>query len=423
MANVVDALTEIGNLKTMYTDEAIANMTKAEAQFKASLTKSSETIGGAGLEKPIIIKTNNNGQSTGTSPGPIRPAGVLTSIPSRVYLSRYNHPVTIDNILQYIAADKKETYMPSIVRYLELTLAAAAEYEERELFGTGSGIIASIPTGAASATQTMGITSYNILNMLIGSDVDIYSSAFVYKGTRNVSSVNYETGAVVFDSSITTANNDVITRAGVVPSTTPPSSMSPATGVMMEMTGIRAIIGNASDAATVQGISRAAYAQLQAQVLDKAGGSLVLNDIKRMDDRVSKIPGGKANGVTRYFARHELGRKLAEQFLPLQRYGNTPEGLKGGVDIETVPLFNKNLELFRLAPPGRFYGIDDSTIKYGQTKPLGWQTTRDGNQWVSQAVPGGSDTQSSVLTRAGNLITDNIGATSFVIKNVLEDSF
>jgi len=269
----------------------------------------------------------------------------------------------------------------------------------------------------------MDLTAYNILNLPVSADVDIYSSAFVYKYTKNVVGIAYDTGVVTFDSSFTSANGDVITRAGVVPSTTPPSSMSPATGVMMEMTGIRAIIGNASDAATVQGIARGTYTQLQAQVLDKAGGSLVLNDIKRMDDRVAKIPGGKSGGVTRYFARHELGRKLAEQFLPLQRYGNSPEGLKGGVDIETVPLFNKNLELFRLAPPGRFYGIDDSAISYSQTKPLGWQTTKDGMQWVSQAVPGGADTQSSVLTRAGNLITNNIGATSFVIKNVLEDNF
>jgi len=76
-------------------------------------------------------------------------------------------------------------------------------------YGDGTGVVATVTTGVASATQTLDTTIY----LQGGEIVDFYDSTLVtYRGTtsRTILSVNRATKQIVLDASVTTTTNDVM---------------------------------------------------------------------------------------------------------------------------------------------------------------------------------------------------------------------
>lgn len=262
----------------------------------------------------------------------------------------------------------------------------------RQVYSNGDASIATIPTGAVSATQTISSAEpvdkgYLYPNMRV--DVGTLANPRASSDSNTISSVDGTT--VVFGTSFTSVNGDLIFR----------EDNANASSVSKELLGIPGLISTTNN--SVGGLNSAtAGNEFWRNIRDTAGGAISLSNLMIVANR-AKAAGAKPGDLLT-LTTDGLARRLFEsaEFKSNVRFVNENElaagftGLKfasGGAMI--------NLVTDRLAPWGRVYFIDKKHIKV--YSPGGWQfLDRDGLtiRWVSD-----KDAFQAVLFRYINLGT------------------
>lgn len=262
----------------------------------------------------------------------------------------------------------------------------------RQVYGDGTAAIATIPTGATSATQTISSAEpvdkgYLYPNMRV--DVGTLANPRASSDSNTISSVDGTT--VVFGTSFTSVNGDRIFR----------EDNANASSVSKELLGLQGLIATTNN--TVGGLNSAtAGNEFWRNIKDTAGGAISLSNLMIVANK-AKAAGAKPGDLLT-LTTDGLARRLFEtnEFKANVRFVNENElaagftGLKfasGGAMI--------NLVTDRLAPWGQVYFVDKKHIKV--FSPGGWQfLDRDGLtiRWVSD-----KDAFQAVLHRYINLGT------------------
>lgn len=229
---------------------------------------------------------------------------------------------------------------------LEDALNDAKDDQERQLFGDGSGKMATC--GVTTASNEVEVDDTR--NFAEGQIVDIVTAAsgVILAGGREIVLVNHKSNTITISGApVTTASTDIVTRAG---------------NFGLELTGLEAIFTPDN---TLYGIDRTKNTWFNPTVIDNVG---TISEVKIQEaiDEADRRAGGKVNLMaTTYGVR----RAYQELLLATKRTTDTMK-LKGGYD---VLLYNdKPLTVSKYAPEGVLYGLDMDTFKMYHIMDWNW---------------------------------------------------
>ena len=281
----------------------------------------------------------------------------------------------------------------------------------RQLYGDGTGAIASIPTGAAAnATQTLNSNESVQKGFLyIGMTVDMGTIAAPtarYSGLT-VSDVDPVNGTVTFSSAVTPTNGDFLFRAGNVV----------AAGPYEIDAGLQKIIATAAN--TVGTIDATATGNKFWDNLRDTSGTWTLDQLQTNWNKVNNA-GGMADQMVLVTTPGLVRRLFAtSDFKSNVRFVNS-QTLQGGFEKIAFSAGSGNIELIadRLAPYGKAHFVDKNHIRL--FSPADWDfLSRDGLtvRWVTDV-----DAFQAVLFRYVNLGTDRRN-TSLVMSGLTDTGF
>lgn len=282
----------------------------------------------------------------------------------------------------------------------------------RQLYGDGTGVIASIPTAAAAnATQTLNSDEalqkgFIYVGMVI--DIGTTGNPTATSTGRTVTDVDVANVQITLDATVTPTNGDKIFRSGG----------TIAAGTYEIDSGIQKLVATAAN--TVGNINAAtAGNRIWDNLRDTAGGAISLSNLMIDWNKVANA-GGKADEVVA-ITTPGLGRRLFEtsDFKSNVRFVNSTT-LRGG--FEQVS-FNAgtgtiNVMLDRLAPFGKVNVLHKKHFRL--FSPGDWDfLSRDGLtvRWVTDF-----DAFQAVLYRYANLGTDRRN-TSLVQSGLTDTGF
>lgn len=281
----------------------------------------------------------------------------------------------------------------------------------RQFYGDGTGAIATVPTGAASATQTLSSNEalqkgYLYPGMIV--DIGTAANPVSVAAAAVISGVNVSASTVTFSASVTTTNGCVISRAS-----------NNAANVTKEINaGLQALVAGAAN--TVGGIdaSQAANAYWD-NLRDTSGGAISLDNLMLNWNKVN-AGGGKATDTV-VLTTPGLTRRLfaTSDFKSNVRFVNS-ENMVGGFEKISFSSGSGQLTMIsdRLAPYGKVFFVDKDAIKV--YSPGQWDfLSRDGLtiRWVDSR-----DAFQAVLYRYVNLGT-NQRNTSLVMNGLTDTGF
>lgn len=261
----------------------------------------------------------------------------------------------------------------------------------RQAYGDGSGAIATISSGTASATQT--ITSAEPVDkgfLYANMRVDIGTAANPVASADSAVISSVSGTSVVFTASVSTTTSHVISREDNLD----------ASSVSHEINGLQKLVSDA--AATVGGINEAtAGNEFWANQRQAVGGAITLSDLLLNSNKVN-AKGAKSSDIV-LLTTPGIVRRLFEtaDFKSNVRFMDGGGTLKQGFDMIKFASGAGSYSMVadRLAPWGHVYFIDKDKIKV--FSPGGWDfLSRDGLtiRWVSD-----KDAFQAVLFRYMNL--------------------
>ena len=280
----------------------------------------------------------------------------------------------------------------------------------RQLYGDGTGAIATIPTGVASATQTLSSSEAIDKGFLyVGMLVDIGTSANPDAAQREISDLDSAASTVTFTATVTPSNGDKIFRRGNVADSS----------VVYEMdAGLSKLI--ATSANTVGNIdASAAGNRIWDNLRDTTGGAISLSNLMVNWNKAANA-GLKAD-QTSVLTTPGIVRRLFEtsDFKSNVRFVDSTT-LRGGFEAVTFNAGGGALKLVadRLHPWGRVNFVP--TKHFRLFSPADWDfLSRDGLtiRWVSDV-----DAFQAVLFRYANLGTDRRN-TSLVMSGITDTGY
>lgn len=259
-------------------------------------------------------------------------------------------------------------------------------------YGDGTGVIATITTGVASATQAVDTTIY----FQGGETIDIYDPTFTtYRGTaaRTVNSFSRSGLTITLDASVTTTTNDVIVRAS--PNST---SAAPNNDRNQALNGLEKIVDSTG---ALHGLNPATAGQAIWASTEIAAGGAVIGDnlIRQLLDGIG-FESGSDEEVCLVTTRGIRNR-----------YANTLTAFKRFNDAESVKLRGgfKALMFDDMSPivvddharKGRMYALNLSAMFWSQSSDWEWMD-EDGD--VLTKIPG-FDRYEAYLFKYANLGT------------------
>ena len=266
--------------------------------------------------------------------------------------------------------------------------------QARQYYGDGTGAIAQIPTGTASATQTL-TTAETILKgfVYIGMTVDVGTIAnpTVRSSGRTVTDVNPSTGAITLDQSVTTSNNDFIFRAGG----------TVAAGTYEVDAGLQKIL--ATSANSLGGLDASAAGNSVWQSLFDTSGTWTLDQLQTNWNKVANA-GASASDLVVMTTPGLVRRMFAtSDFKSNVRFVNSTT-LNGGFEEVSFSAGSGQIVIMadRLAPYGNAFFVDKQHIML--FSPADWDfLSRDGLtvRWVSNL-----DAFQAILFRYVNMGAD-----------------
>jgi hypothetical protein len=282
----------------------------------------------------------------------------------------------------------------------------------RQYYGEGTGVIATIPTGAASATQTL--SSAEALNkgfLYPGMIVDIGTLANPRASADSVeiSDVDPSASTVTFTGSVTTVNGDVISR----------EDNNAASSVTKEIdAGLQKLISTAAN--TVGGINAAsAGTRFWDNLRDTSGGAISLDNLM-LNWNKAHAAGAKSSEIVALTTPGVVRRLFAtSDFKSNVRFVDKTD-LKGGFSSLAFNTGSGDVTLVadRLAPYGKVFFVHKKHIQV--FSPGDWDfLQRDGLtiRWVDNR-----DAYQAVLFRYVNL-GSNRRNTSLVMSGLTDTGF
>ena len=271
----------------------------------------------------------------------------------------------------------------------------------RQLYGTGDGVLATIPTAAsANATQTLG-SAENISKGLIyvGMHCDVGTLASpsartsgLTNGYATITDVDVSAGTVTFDQAITPTNGDSVFRAG----------STVASGTYEMDAGLQKLI--ATSANTVGNIdSSAAGNKIWQNLNDNVAGAISLDQLMIDWNKVNNA-GGRADQTVALTTPGLVRRLFAtSDFKSNVRFVNS-ETLRGGFEEISFNAGTGTITMNadRLHPWGKLHIVHKPHFRL--FSPGDWDfLSRDGLtiRWVTDY-----DAFQAVLFRYANLGTD-----------------
>lgn len=243
----------------------------------------------------------------------------------------------------------------------------------RQLYGDGTGVITTVTTGASSATQTVGDTTY------------LYPGRVIYFGTsaaaRTVSSVTSAT-VVVLTATISTTTGESVYHSGTQ-------------GGTAEMMGLRGIIDDGTYVSgTFQGLTRSSNTWFYANRIDNSGsGNVDLTlDILQSGMTAAEQDGGRPSII---LCNHSIRDAYREIVVSDKRYVNTMD-LDGGfkaLEYNGLPIVAD-----RQCQANTMYLLDERTMKLYVMKDV---------TFTPMQTVTGYDAIESYASFYGNLGADN----------------
>jgi len=263
----------------------------------------------------------------------------------------------------------------------------------RQVYGDGSGTIAIINPGVASATQTLADAEatekgYLYPNMTV--DIGTLANPVASATAKIISSVSGTT--LILTTSATTTTNDVVSRAG----------NNQVSSVSNEITGLQQLVAASNN--SVGGLNSAtAGNEYWRNIQDTAGGAISLQNLMILVNKVKAK--GAQPGNLQVISTDGIARRLFEtaEFKSNVRFVDNDRKLNAGFSEMSFAAGGASVRLAtdRLAPWGKVYFVDKKFIKV--FSPGGWSfLDRDGLtiRWVSD-----KDAFQAVLFRYMNLGT------------------
>lgn len=314
MAATMSTLQDV--LKNFYIGPIRENLNKATVLL-AQLKKSSKEVVGEQVILPLHFGRNWGVGARGTTG-----TGTLPTAQSQQYEKTTFTTKDVYGRIQIsgktIRATKTDqgAFLRAVTSETKGMVDDLGNEVNRELFGNGDGILATVTTGATSDTQTVSSTQYLEEGMLIDFQGGGDNLA------KEIKTINSET-SITLTASITTTTADTIRIAGV--------------GATDELNGLGLIVNNTG---TLEGINPSVNSIWKANVFGTDSTAVPLNedDMQQAQD-AAEIRGGKVDFiVTSFVGRRKYIALLAAQ----KRYTNPQVGkLKGGysyIDFNDIPL-------------------------------------------------------------------------------------
>lgn len=354
---VVDSI-----LKEIYEDK-VRDQLQSEMITLKRIEKTSEGItndvGGKYVVFPIRVK-RNHGIGARNENEALPPPRSQQYAPARIRLKYLYGTASLTGQTFELAEKNTQAFASALSQEMDGLTQTLKKDTNRQMYGSNSGILATIPTGAGPAnTQTVANTQY----LEVGMIVDVLSStgAAIKVEEAEITAINTTTLVVTFDKTFTTANNDIITRFRAFGK---------------EKTGFSQIISNTGALYDVDPATQPVWAST---VDSNSGVNRALSEglmIKMVDN--IRTQGGD---VTVMFTTLGVRRAYFNLLVQQRRYQGTQEfagGFKGlafSTDNGDIPLISD----FD-CQPNRMYFVNEKEIKLYEEGDWSFMN-RDGSRW------------------------------------------
>lgn len=355
--SVVDSI-----LKEIYEDR-IRDQLQSEMITLKRIEKTSEGItnevGGKYVTFPIRVK-RNHGVGARNENEALPPPRSQQYAPARIRLKYLYGTASLTGQTFELAEKNTQAFASSLSQEMDGLRQTLKKDTNRQMYGTNSGILAVIPTGAGPGTsQTVTSAQY----MEVGMIVDVLSStgAVVRVEEAEVLTVNLSTGVITFDKTFTTSNNDIITRFRAFGK---------------EKTGLSQIISNTGALYDIDPATQPVWAST---VNSNSGVNRALSEglmIKMVDD--IRTQGGE---VTVMFTTMGVRRAYFNLLVQQRRYSNT-QSFEGGFNGLAFATDNGDIPLISDfdCQPNRIYFVNEKELKLYEEGDWSFMN-RDGSNW------------------------------------------
>lgn len=355
----VDAL-----LKEVYgprIENQMQNETVAMKRIERTSDGVVETVGGKYVDFPIRV-ARNSGIGNRNELEALPTAGQQGYAEVHVGLKYAYGRVRFSSQVMTLAEKNYQAFASTMDNEMEFLKDDLAKDCNRQIYGDGTGLMATITDANATATHTVNNAQY--LN--IGDQVDIItiSTGVVTNSALTITDINGLTVTLSGATALTVANNQGIYRTG---------------NYGREVSGLNLIV---SATATLHGLAPASQRKWAATVNANGGTNRALSEglmIAQVD--AVRINGGRTSLIlTSLGVRRAYFNLLTQQ----RRYTDT-KNFAGGF---TGLAFNHGTEIPVVedpdAPPNTMWGLDEDKFKIYRTKEWHW-ADEDGNvlKWVT----------------------------------------
>jgi hypothetical protein len=335
-------------------------------------------------------------------------AGNQATAPAQVRLKYLYGSVMITGQTLRLASKDPQTFVAGIDLEMNGIKTDLSKDLNRQVFGDGTGAIATTSTAGASPTS-LTITS-GIQWLQVGELVDVYTPATLAADSApksgspvTVTGVDQAAGtATLAANSVTTAAGDVLVRTG---------------SANREWTGLKAIVNNTG---TLYAIDPVAYPIWKSVVDANAGTNRPLSESAMIRNvHAVRTNGGKVSLLVSSLGVQRAYWNLlvqARRFSNVKTFDGGYSGLTFTTDAGEVPMV-ADID----SPPNLIYGITEENIRQYRDSDWDWMDY-DGSMW--DRVPGSvagtiKDAYAATLFQYSELGTDRRNA-HFVMKDITE---
>lgn len=318
-------LTELTDLAKDYFTNVYVQLVNPETPLKAQFAKL-EDAQFTGKKWIFGVKTQIGGASANVGANKsLPPANQGQYDQGDANVVRTYTRMSLDGLAIEVTKRQTGSFRPAVAEVMSDRLQAHDLEVNRQMFCAGNGVLASIATGANSATQTptadYGVTNGGLgtRHIYIGDLVEFYDSTIVTKrggGPYTVDSVDQAAGTFhVASGTPNTSNNDVVVRA------TADTDNSLATEAGGLLKSVKDSVTFESIPATSQGWK--SIRLHNSGTLRDISDPLVMQMIETIRSRSRQVP-------DLIVTRPGIVLKYSEIFLPLRRIDGQDVQLKGG---------------------------------------------------------------------------------------------
>lgn len=316
-------MTELNDLAKDYFTNVYIQLTNPDTPLKAQFSRL-ENAQFTGRLWIFGVKTSIGGGSANAGANKTLPAAQTGQYDQgQATVVRTYTRMALDGLAIEVTKKQQGSYRPALSEVMADRLQAHDLEVNRQMFCAGNGVVASITTGVASATQTP-TADYGVVNgglgtrhFYVGDAVEFYDSTLVTKragGPRTITAVDHVAQTITVSSSVTTSNADVIVRA----------TADTDNSLAGEAQGLLVSVKDSGTFETIPATGPWKSVRLHnSGVLRDISDSLVMQAIEMLRSRSRLTPD---LAVT----RPGIVLKYSELFLPLRRLDGQDVQLKGG---------------------------------------------------------------------------------------------